>query len=130
MIAGTSVRLADVIEAWPRHAARIARCGCDAGTLHWIYQRCVSGLAVCLECEDGMAVIEPRATPEGTIDARVLLAVSTGQHGALERQEAALLVIARELGTERVSFRTDRAGWARLLGPEWQRTDDLFWRTV
>jgi hypothetical protein len=60
----------------------------------------------------------------------VLLAVAF-KHGAVERQDAALQIIARDLGARTIAFRARRKGWARRLGPEWQRRGtDEFVRAV
>jgi len=53
------------------------------------------------------------------------------RHGAFERQEPAMLTIARELGAETIAFHSRRRGWGRRLGLEWQRRGiDEFVRKV
>lgn len=130
MIAGTSFCLERVDRAWEKHRARIERCGTDEVTLRDIRLDCFWRRAVCLEGPDGMVIVRPVHTSDGKIDLEVLLAVSAGLHGAFKRNEQAMLAIARDMGASTVSFRTDRAGWQRLLGPEWRRQGDTFSREV
>jgi hypothetical protein len=91
---------------------------------------CDAGRAACLTCEDGLLVISGEAHNGGGIEMFVLLAVAF-KHGAVERQDAALQIIARDLGARTIAFRARRKGWARRLGPEWQRRGtDEFVRAV
>jgi hypothetical protein len=131
VIAGTGFRIVDVDGAWPRYARRAARARTNAATLQQVQARCRSGLALCLECEDGLAVVT-LAGPPGGFELKVLLAVSRGGRGAFSRQEPSLVSVARDMGAASISFRTNRApAWARKLGPQWSRVgDDKFWRTV
>lgn len=127
MIAGTGFRLVDVDDVWPRYAARAARCGADAEHLRWVVARCQAQMAVCLECDDGIVVLTA-VWPQ----VRLLLAVSQdGGTGVLQRREAEVLAVAKDLGGTVLSFRTDRVrAWSRVLGPAWQREDDRFWRSI
>ena len=50
----------------------------------------------------------------------ILVAVAF-RFGAVERQDAALLQIARDLEAKTVAFQARRKGWGRRLGPEWSR---------
>ena len=82
-----------------------------------------------LACEDGMLVLDLRPGPEG-LELFVWLAIAF-RHGAYERQDAALLAIARDLGALTIAFAARRRGWARRLGPEWHRRGkDEFMRRV
>jgi len=85
-----------------------------------IEAQCESERAACLACEDCMVVIELEGSRYGTLELFVWMAVAF-KHGAFERQEAALQAIARDLGAETIAFLSRRKGWARRLGPEWQR---------
>jgi len=64
--------------------------------------------------------------PHDGFEMYVLLAVAFS-HGAVERQDAALQTLARDLGADAIAFRARRRGWARRLGPEWKRrgTDEF-----
>lgn len=125
MIAGTGFRVADIDEVWPRWAARAARSLAGDAHLAWVIGECRSGDAVCLECDDGIVVL---ALGAGGTRARALLAA--GDAGALRRREEELAAVAREMGAAEVSFRTDRKGWGRALGPRWQSDGDRFWRAT
>lgn len=78
---------------------------------------------------DGIAVVTLRGGPMG-MRAFVLLAVSTSGLGAVQRNEAAMVEIARDMGASTLAFRSDRRGWRRALGPQWRRRGDLYERTV
>jgi len=41
-----------------------------------------------------------------------------------------MLKIARDLNADELSFKPDRTGWARVLGPEWSLQDDVFVRNT
>lgn len=91
---------------------------------------CEAERAACLTCEDGLLVISGEPLNGGGLELYVLLAVAF-RHGAVERQDAALRAIARDLGARTIAFRTRRRGWARRLGPEWKRRGtDEFVRAV
>jgi hypothetical protein len=100
-----------------------------ASELAEIQAQCEKEEALCLACEDGMIVIDLRPGPEG-LEVFVWLAIAF-RHGAYERQDAALLAIARDLGAQTIAFVARRRGWARRLGPEWHRRGkDEFMRRV
>lgn len=84
-----------------------------------IKAQCAADEALCLACEDGMVVVTlvPGATG---LELFVLLAVAF-RHGAFEKRSAVLNTIGRDLGASSLAFRARRRGWARRLGPEWQR---------
>ncbi len=101
----------------------------SASELAEIQAQCEKEEALCLACEDGMIVIDLRPGPEG-LEVFVWLAIAF-RHGAYERQDAALLAIARDLGAQTIAFVARRRGWARRLGPEWHRRGtDEFMRRV
>lgn len=99
-------------------------CGKDIVTVDEIeefVEQCEMGSAMCLTCDDGMAVIQLQ--PFGTeLELFVKMAVAF-RHGAFNRQEAAIVRVARELGARTIAFQTRRLGWRRHLGPQWQRRD-------
>lgn len=90
-----------------------------------IRAQCASEQALCLACEDGMAVIDLRPGTEG-LELFVWLAVAF-KRGMYDRQDAALDKIGRDLGASTVAFVSRRRGWGRRLGPEWRRrgTDEF-----
>jgi hypothetical protein len=130
VIAGTTFHFAPP-EAVPlaclRHGKRF---GASVSEIAEVKAECEAERAMCLECEDGVVVVTPEALSDGSIELFVLLAVAY-RHGAFERQDAALRAIARDLGADVIAFRARRRGWARVLGPEWQRRGtDEFVRTI
>ncbi len=82
--------------------------------------QCDEGQALCFACEDGMFIVQLRAASEVDLELFVLVAVAF-RYGAVERQDAALLQIARDLEAKTVAFQSRRRGWGRRLGPEWTR---------
>lgn len=86
-----------------------------------IRAQCEADEAICFSCDDGdgMFVVALEPGPEG-LELFVWLAVAF-RHGAFDRQDAVLDAIGRDLGARTVAFETGRRGWARKLGPEWQR---------
>lgn len=92
--------------------------------------QCDEGQALCFAGEDGMFVVQLRAVSETELELFVLVAVAF-RFGAVERQDAALLQIARDLEAKTVAFESRRRGWGRRLGPEWTRRGlDEFVRDV
>lgn len=85
-----------------------------------IAAQCDNSRALCFACEDGMFVVQLRAASDTELELFVLVAVAF-RYGAVERQDAALLQIARDLEADTVAFQSRRRGWGRRLGPEWTR---------
>ena len=95
-----------------------------------IEAECEAERALCIACPDGMVAFDLRPGPEEGLEMFVWIAVAF-RHGAFERQDAALLKIARDLGAQTIAFVSRRRGWARRLGPEWaRRGSDEFVRSV
>jgi len=130
MIADTPLQIIDVDDAVRSFAGRIARSHIDADMLDSIVEKCREGLAVAMSSEDGLLVMTLDCDPDGTIVARVMLACSDGDFGAFRRNECHMLKIVRDMGAERVSFRTDRKGWGRILGAEWSEASGEFSRSI
>lgn len=130
MIAGTSFNLCDVSQHWSALAGRIARTNTPVKTLDLAYKAAHKEEAVSLLCDDGLVIITLEAHADGTITAMVLLAASFGDAGAFKRQEEPMMQVARDMGAQRLAFRTDRRGWARLLGPEWRLDGEVFSRSL
>lgn len=131
MICGTTFHFVDIDDLWPRIAARVARSRTDPKKLRDLRCRCHGGGdAICMEGPDGVLIVAAEPDALGNVTAMVLLAVSKGLYGAFKRQESAMLAIARDLGATELSFRTDRRGWGRLVGPQWHASGDRFTRAV
>lgn len=130
-IAGTGFQIADIDDVWPRIVERARRCRSDQVVLDNACARChPEGDAVCLQGPDGVVIMSAHGHAPGFVVADVLLAVSNCRAGAFRRQEQAMVAIAQDLGASTLSFRTDRRGWARMLGPAWREQNGTFSRTI
>jgi len=128
MIAGTTFQFEDPTMVARACLAHGRQFGVSVSEIAEIQAECEAERAVCLACEDGVLVITLGALndPHDGFEMYVLLAVAFS-HGAVERQDAALQTLARDLGADAIAFRARRRGWARRLGPEWKRrgTDEF-----
>lgn len=125
MILNTAFDLVEFADAWAI-AQDYAGKWIDASAI----KQSLDTNAVCLACADGVVSMTLEASDGGTIRAFVLMAVSTGFAGAFRRNEADMLAIARDMGADRLAFRSARRGWIKLLGPEWTRTGDTYERGI
>jgi hypothetical protein len=101
----------------------------SASELRDLEAECRGNEALCVACDDGMAVVDLRIN-SGEIEMFVRMAVAF-RHGAYERQGPALAKIACDLGASVMAFESRRRGWGRRLGPEWTRRGlDEFQRRV
>jgi hypothetical protein len=89
----------------------------NASEIEEIQAKCAAKQALCLVCEDVMLVVELRARAP-LLELFVWIAVAL-RHGAVERQLAAVLAVAQDMGAHTVAFQSRRRGWARRLGPQW-----------
>ena len=122
MISGTSftIEAAAMVEA----AVRQIRPGVTSPSeIAELKAQCEQSSAICVACEDGTVVFDVRYV-EGELEMFVWLAVAF-RHGAFQRQESAMLSIARDLGAKTLAFQARRKGWGRRLGPQWRRRGSL-----
>jgi hypothetical protein len=128
VIAGTEFSIQD--PAFVTWACQRLRPGiANPSEIEGIQAECDVDRAVCVACEDVMFVFDLRGR-DGVLEMFIWLAVAF-KYGAFERQSAAMLTIARDLGASTVAFRSRRRGWARRLGPEWHpRGAEEFTRKV
>lgn len=128
MISGTRFTIEDaaVVEAGTRCLRHTIA---SPSEIEDLKAQCERESVMCIACEDGLVVFDVRYI--GTeLEMFVWLAVAF-RHGAFQRQEPAMLKIARDLGAKTLAFQTRRAGWARRLGVQWQRRGPLeFVRSV
>jgi hypothetical protein len=129
MIAGTDFFFEDFEVLWSMLAPRAER-WIKAEVLSEIRQDLWKGHALCLANRDGLIVIGTSTIESGKMRCNVLLAVSTGTPGAFMRHEPSMLKIARDLNADELSFRADRTGWPRVLGPEWSLQGEVFVRNT
>jgi hypothetical protein len=112
-----------------RVLAGLPRAICPPSDVADIAAQCDSNDAIAFSLEDGMFVVQLR--PHGDELELYVLAAVAFRFGAFERQEPAVLEIARDLGAKTVAFWARRRGWGRRLGPEWfRRGTDEFVRDV
>jgi hypothetical protein len=122
MISGTAFTIED--SAMVDAAVRNIRAGvATPSEIEELKAQCENESVMCIACEDGMVVFDVRYQGTG-LEMFVWLAVAF-RHGAFQRQEPAMLKIARDLGAQTLAFQTRRAGWARRLGAQWQRRGSL-----
>lgn len=122
MISGTTFTIEDcvMVEA----ACHRIRSGiASPSEIEELKAQCANGTAICVACEDGMVVFDVRYVDD-ELEMFVWLAVAF-RHGAFQRQESAMLNIARDLGAKTLAFQTRRRGWGRRLGPQWRRRGSL-----
>lgn len=130
-IAGTSfVLLHDVKSVWTRLCHRLARTNSPIEALDAAIRASENQEAVSLLCDDGLVMMTLQVHADGTITALVLVAASFGSAGAFRRREQEMVAVARDAGATRLAFKTDRKGWKRLLGPEWQLDGETFSRSL
>lgn len=120
MIAGTSFTIQPPNTVAQACLAYGRQFGMAVSEIEELQAECEAERAVCLGCEDGIVVVGLAPLNGGTLEMFVWLAVAF-KHGAVERQDAALQAIARDLGAEAIAFCARRRGWVRRLGPEWTR---------
>jgi hypothetical protein len=133
VISGTPFTIVENVDAaWPQIAPLVA--GVDpvdnAGDDLW--RECREGRALCLTSEDGLLVVslQPSWDGSGTTELFVRMAVARGSRGTIQRNEAHLDAIAREMGATKIAFHTLRRGMSKALNPAWAERYTAFERAV
>lgn len=87
---------------------------------------------MCLLSEDGLLVVtlQPDRYGLGEFELFVRMAVATSEKGSIQRNDAHLDLIAREMGAVRIVFHTLRPGMHKVLGPAWNVRYTAFERAV
>ena len=129
MIAGTDFYFESFERVWPMLAPRAQR-WIRADVLCSVRALLDSDVAVCIANREGIVVMMLDPQDDGKMDLKVLLAVSTGEPGAFQRQQDAMVTIAKDIGARRLTFKTDRTGWGRMLGQEWSLQGETFSRSL
>jgi hypothetical protein len=132
VISGTPFLIVEIDEAWPRIAHLVAGVDPSDNAGDDLRRDCREGRALCLTSDDGVLVIQlmPDRSGSGDLELFVRLAVSDGELGAIQRNDAHLDAIARELGAKRLVFHTLRSGMHRVLNPTWHVRYTAFERLV
>lgn len=130
MIAGTPFVLCDAhteLQALRERAQR-SQMG-DAG-LRRLLDQVDAGCTLAVRCDEGLLLITLRCDGQETIAVIELAVSERGKGAAFKPHEADVMALARDAGASRLVFDSHRRGWARLLGPQWVRQNDVFIRSV
>lgn len=132
MISGTPFVLADIDAQWHRIGPLVADVDPRDNRGDELRQCCRDGRALCMISDDGFMVLslEPDAYGTGELELFVRIAAAWGARGTIQRNDAHLDAIARELGAKRIVFRTLRPGMTKVLHPEWSVRYTEFERAV
>ena len=132
MISGTPFRIVDVDEWWHRIGPLVAGVDPRDNAGDDLRRDCREGRALCLISDDGLVVVtlQPDRYGSGELELFVRMAVAQGEKGSIQRNDAHLDAIARELGATRLVFHTLRPGMHKVLNPEWQVRYTAFERAV
>lgn len=132
MISGTPFLLADVDAEWHRIGPLVEGVDPRDNAGEDLRRDCREGRALCLISNDGVMVVNLQSDRYGTGDLElfVRMAASWSERGTIQRNEAHLDAIARELGATRLVFHTLRPGMHKVLMPEWSVAYTVFERNV
>ena len=129
MISGTPFLIVDAGENWGWIGPLVEGLDPSDNAGHGLRQDCESGKALCLVSDDGLLVVDLQDNGNG-LELFVRAAVAQGARGSIQRNDAHLDAIAREMGAKKIVFQTYRPGMSKLLGPDWQVQCTTFERTV
>lgn len=132
MISGTPFTIVDIDENWLKIAPMVVGVDPSDNAGDDLRRDCREGRALCLTSDDGVMVIhlQPDRYGSGDLELFVRMAVSNSESGAIQRNDAHLDAIARELGAKRLVFRTVRSGMHRVMTPHWKVRFTEFERAV
>lgn len=132
MISNTPFLLTDIDAEWHRIGPLVAGVDPRDNAGDELRQCCRDGKALCMISGDGFMVasLEPDAYGTGELELFIRMAASWGKRGTIQRNDAHLDAIARELGAVRIVFHTLRSGLHRVLCPGWTVRYTVFERAV
>jgi len=132
VISGTPFKIVDVDAEWPRIGPMVVGVDPSDNAGDDLRRCCREGRTLCLTSDDGLLAIrvDPDSYGSGDLELFVRMAVSNGEPGAIQRNEAHLDAIARELGAKRLVFCTTRPGMHKVLNPTWKVRHTAFERAV
>lgn len=132
MISGTPFRLVDVDAEWLRVGPLVEGVDPRDNAGEDLRRDCREGRALCLISDDGVVVVnlQPDRYGTGDLELFVRMAASWSERGTIQRNEAHLDAIARELGAKRLVFHTRRSGMHKVLTPDWSVAYTVFERAV
>lgn len=129
MISGTPFTIIDARENWAWIGPLVEGVDKSDNAGHGLRQDCESGKALCLVSDDGLLVVELQPDGNG-LELFVRMAVAQGARGSIQRNDAHLDAIAREMGANKIVFYTYRPGMSKALGPDWRVQFTAFERAV
>jgi hypothetical protein len=132
VISGTPFKIVDIDEEWPRLAGLVADVDPMDNAGDDLRRDCREGRALCLTSDDGLMVVtlQPDRYGSGALELFVRMAAATSDRGTIQRNEAHLDAIAREMGATKIVFHTLRRGMHKALGPQWSVRYTAFERAV
>lgn len=132
MISGTPFWIADIDVHWEWIGPLVAGVDPSDNAGDDLRASCHEGRALCLISDDGLLVVslQPSRYGNGELDLFVRMAVSRGERGSIQRNDAHLDAIANELRATRLVFHTRRPGMHKVLNPEWSVSYTAFERAV
>ncbi len=77
-----------------------------------------------------VVTLQPDRYGSGELELFVRMAVAKGEKGSIQRNDAHLDAIARDLGAKRIVFQTIRPGMHKVLNPGWSVRHTVFEREV
>ncbi len=132
MISGTPFIIVDIDENWLKISPMVVGVDSSDNAGDDLRRDCREGRALCLTSDDGLMVLslQPDRYGSGDLELFVRMAVSNGEPGAIQRNDAHLDAIARDMGAKRLVFHTLRSGMHRVLTPNWMVRYTAFERVV
>lgn len=133
MISDTPYRIADIDAEWHRIGPVVIGIDPMDNAGDDLRRCCRENRALCLVSEaDGVLVVslEPDRYGLGEPDLFVRIAAAWGPRGSIQRNEAHLDAIARDMGATRIVCQSARPGMAKALGPNWATRYTVFERPV
>ncbi len=129
MISGTPYRIVDIEDEWAWAGPLVQDVDPSDNAGHGLRRACEDGSALCLVSEDGLLVLELQDNGNG-LELFVRMAAARGAKGSIQRNDAHLDAIAREMGAKKIVFHTYRTGMSRVLSSDWHVQFTSFERVV
>lgn len=132
VISGTPFNLVtDIDAAWPLVGPLVAGVDPSDNAGHDLRRDCREGRALCLISDDALLVVNLQPDRYGNgLELFVRMAVARGEKGSIQRNDAHLDPIARDMGAKKIVFNTMRRGMHKVLGPQWSVRHTVFERAV
>lgn len=120
-MSGTPFALVDIDAEWHRVGPLVVGIDPSDNAGDELRRECREGRALCFVSSDGVMVVNllPDRYGRGELELFVRMVASWGEKGSIQRNDAHLDAIARDLGAVRIVFQTLRPGMSKVLGPAW-----------